>query len=81
VEILTTNLLVLHTLGHRLRTTEARALRDEGLSCRDIAELFGVSRQRVMALLRTPPAGNGHDKSPFRGAEDRQPANTVAAAP
>jgi hypothetical protein len=81
VEILTTNLLVLHTIGHRLRTAEARALRDEGLSCRDIANLFGVSRQRVMALLRTPPADDGDDESRFQGAEDRQPANAVAAAP
>jgi hypothetical protein len=81
VEILTTNLLVLHTLGHRLRTTEARALRDEGLSCREIADLFGVSRQRVMALLRTPTAGDGHDESRFQDAEDGQTANAVAAAP
>jgi hypothetical protein len=81
VEVLTTNLLVLHRIGHRLRTAEARALRDEGLSCRDIADLFGVSRQRVMALLRTPPADNGHDESRSQGAEDPQPANAVAAEP
>jgi hypothetical protein len=81
VEVLTTNLLVLHRIGHRLRTAEARALRDEGLSCRDIADLFGVSRQRVMALLRTPPTDDGHDESRFQGVEDRQPANAVATAP
>lgn len=52
VELLSTNLQVLHKLGHELRSAEARALRQEGLSAIRIAELFGVSRQRVAALLR-----------------------------
>ena len=56
VEILTTNLLALQQLGHRLRGEEARALHAEGLSVNRIAELFGVSRQRVMALLRSAPS-------------------------
>ncbi len=55
VEILTTNISVLHKLGHELRSAEAQALRREGLSTIRIAELFGVSRQRVAALLRPHP--------------------------
>jgi hypothetical protein len=58
VEILTTNVLELHDVGHRLRTAQAWALRQEGLSTQRIAQLYGVSRQRVMALLKsatTPP--------------------------
>ena len=38
--------------GSRFRRAEARALRDEGLTLDDIARLFGVTRQRVIALLR-----------------------------
>jgi CRP-like cAMP-binding protein len=36
----------------RLRRTQARALREEGMTTDRIAELFGVSRQRVSALLK-----------------------------
>jgi len=53
VEILTMNVLELHDVGHRLRTVQAWALRQEGLSTQRIAQLYGVSRQRVMALLRS----------------------------
>jgi hypothetical protein len=38
--------------GSRVRRAEARALRREGLSMEAIGRLFGVSRQRVSALLR-----------------------------
>ena len=34
-------------------SAEARALHDEGLTMAEIAALFGVSRQRVSALLRS----------------------------
>jgi hypothetical protein len=61
VEILTTNLRVLHKLGHQLRSAEAQALRREGLSTIRIAELFGVSRQRVAVLLRPDPDQLVHD--------------------
>jgi hypothetical protein len=53
VEILSTNLLELSDVGHRLRTSQASALRQEGLSTQRIAQLYGVSRQRIMALLRS----------------------------
>jgi hypothetical protein len=45
---------VLKRLGEasgRLRRAEARALRAEGLTTERIAQLFGVTRQRVSALL------------------------------
>ena len=40
--------------GSRLRRAQARLLQREGLSTERIAELFGVTRQRVSALLRHP---------------------------
>ena len=36
----------------RLRRAQAKRLRDDGLSTERIAELFGVTRQRISALLR-----------------------------
>jgi hypothetical protein len=53
VEILTMNVMELHDVGHRLRTCQAWALREEGLSTQRIAQLYGVSRQRIMALLQS----------------------------
>ena len=38
-----------------LRSAEERALYAEGLTMNQIVELFGVSRQRVSALLRARP--------------------------
>jgi predicted XRE-type DNA-binding protein len=56
VEMLTENIGTLHSVGSRLRAAQALALRDEGLTISDIAELFGVTRQRVSALLRQKSA-------------------------
>lgn len=55
VELITQNIEALHTVGARLRWAEASALRAEGLTVTAIADLFGVSRQRVSALLQDPP--------------------------
>ena len=52
-EVYTTSLLALERDGHRLRVEGMRVLHAEGLSIDRIAELFGVSRQRVSALLRS----------------------------
>lgn len=52
VEIVTENLQRLGTTGAALRLAEARALHDEGLTMQQIAELYGVSRQRISAVLR-----------------------------
>jgi hypothetical protein len=52
VELLTHNLHELSDASSRFRRLEARALYSEGLTMAEIAELFGVTRQRVAALLR-----------------------------
>lgn len=55
VQLLTESANVLHTYGTRVRRTEARALHREGVTMEEIAVLFGVTRQRVSALLRDSP--------------------------
>ena len=60
VELISTTMSRLAETGSRWRREEARALRAEGLSMDRIAQLFGVTRQRVSALLaeqRPRPAG------------------------
>lgn len=52
VQLLTESADALHVYGSRVRKTEARALHREGLTMDQIAHLFGVTRQRVSALLR-----------------------------
>lgn len=56
VELLSANLAVLETTGAEFRAAEALALRAEGLTIEAIAEMFGVTRQRISALLRQPAA-------------------------
>jgi hypothetical protein len=46
------NLAALVEAGSRFRRTEAQTLHAEGMTMEQIAELFGVTRQRVSALLR-----------------------------
>jgi hypothetical protein len=53
-QLLTESTSLLHTYGHRVRRIEARALHREGMTMDEIANLFGVTRQRVSALLRDP---------------------------
>jgi uncharacterized protein YjcR len=59
VRLLTDSARVLDSYGSRVRRTEARALYREGMTMDQIALLFGVSRQRISALLRddSPEAG------------------------
>ena len=52
VELITENLQRLRTAGAALRTAQAQALHDEGLTMDQIGELFGVTRQRVSAILK-----------------------------
>ena len=52
VQLLTESSAALDTSGANVRRAEARALYAEGLTMDQIAEHFGVSRQRVSALLR-----------------------------
>jgi len=52
VELVRQNLDALFDAGGRLRRAEAKALHDEGRTMEEIAKTFGVSRQRVSALLK-----------------------------
>ena len=56
VELLSTNMITLETAGAELRASQALALRAEGLTIEAIAQLFGVTRQRISALLKQPTA-------------------------
>ena len=56
VEMITTNIETLQSLGLRLRQAEAQALHAEGLTMDEIGQLFGVTRQRISALLKHSPA-------------------------
>jgi hypothetical protein len=52
VQLLTESSSALGTWGADVRRAEARALYEEGLTMEQIAEHFGVTRQRVSTLLR-----------------------------
>jgi DNA-directed RNA polymerase sigma subunit (sigma70/sigma32) len=52
VQLLTESATALDTCGANVRRAEAKALYDEGMTMEQIAEHFGVTRQRVSALLR-----------------------------
>ena len=52
VQLLTESSAALDTSGANVRRAEARALYAEGLTMEQIAERFGVTRQRVSTLLR-----------------------------
>lgn len=62
VEMLTDVLEELSAAGSTFRRAEARALHADGLSQEAIASLFGVTRQRVSALLKRA----AHDERPRR---------------
>ena len=52
VQLLTESSIALDTGGADVRRAEARALYAEGLTMEQIAQRFGVTRQRVSTLLR-----------------------------
>jgi len=52
VRLLSESRQALDEHGARVRRTEALALHDEGMTMDQIANTFGVTRQRVSALLR-----------------------------
>ena len=52
VQLLSESSIALDTWGAHVRRAEARALYEEGLTMDQIAEHFGVTRQRVSTLLR-----------------------------
>jgi hypothetical protein len=51
VELTSDNVKRLYETGGKLRRLEALALHEEGMTMDTIARLFGVSRQRVSALV------------------------------
>ena len=55
VELLAAKLERLAGGSSRFRRAQAKALHDEGLTMEQIARLFGVTRQRVSALLKERP--------------------------
>jgi DNA-directed RNA polymerase sigma subunit (sigma70/sigma32) len=55
VQLVTESTAALDTSGANVRRAEARALYAEGLTMEQIAKSFGVTRQRVSALLRKGP--------------------------
>jgi DNA-directed RNA polymerase sigma subunit (sigma70/sigma32) len=52
VQLLTESSTALDVSGANVRRAEAQALYDEGMTMEQIAEKFGVTRQRVSSLLR-----------------------------
>ncbi len=56
VELLSSNMATLETAGAEFRAAQALALRSEGLTIEAIAGLFGVTRQRISALLKQKAA-------------------------
>jgi hypothetical protein len=52
VQLLSQNTQTLNEAGSRVRRTEALVLHQDGLTMDQIAEMFGVTRQRVSGLLR-----------------------------
>ena len=55
VHLLTESSAALDTAGANVRRAEAEALHAEGMTMEQIAKSFGVTRQRVSALLRKRP--------------------------
>ena len=61
VESISAVLSALATAGHTWRREEAAALQREDVSINRIAALFGVTRQRISALLREQKRGTPGD--------------------
>ena len=61
VQLITEATQALDEFGARVRRAEALALYDEGMTMEEIAEKFGVTRQRVSALLRDADGGSSRD--------------------
>ena len=57
VQLVTESSTALDSCGANVRRAEAKALYAEGLTMERIAKSFGVTRQRVSALLRRGPKG------------------------
>jgi hypothetical protein len=68
VQLITEATQALDEVGARVRRREALALYGEGMTMEEIAKKFGVTRQRVSALLRDAggePSANGDRAHPL----------------
>ena len=63
VERISTVLATLSAAGHRWRREQVAALQAEQISINRIAALFGVTRQRISALLRESDQTDGTDRA------------------
>ncbi|MCX7619625.1 MAG: helix-turn-helix domain-containing protein [Acidimicrobiales bacterium] len=57
VELLRENLEALYDAGARLRRLKAITLHEEGMTMSEIAHIFGVTRQRISALIKEARSG------------------------
>lgn len=57
VQLVTENLERLRVHGAQLRQVQAAALHAEGMTMEEIATVFGVTRQRISALIRSGRTG------------------------
>jgi hypothetical protein len=74
VQLITAAARALDEVGARFRRTEALALYGEGMTMEEIAKKFGVTRQRVSALLRDAGGGVADD-----GGSAHPPTRRAAA--
>jgi hypothetical protein len=83
VELLTHTLNDLSEAGSHFRRVEARALYTEGLTMAEIAGLFGVTRQRIAAILRPSDRAwpNGRNRLRDLGALATLAFNATADLP
>jgi hypothetical protein len=75
VQMVTESSKALDMSGASVRRAAARALYAEGLTMDQIAERFGVTRQRVSALLRRRGRKTGSTDRPDAANADRHPSD------
>lgn len=79
VEVVSSSTSRLIEAGSRFRRAQARALRAEGLTMEAIADLFGVTRQRVSHLLNTSTSAVGRVAAPLASHDGGGPVPQPAS--
>jgi DNA-directed RNA polymerase specialized sigma subunit len=74
VQLITEATQALDEVGARVRRAEALALYREGMTMEEIADKFGVTRQRVSALLRAADGEVSGDSDRARASTGRRTA-------